>query len=48
LTPLDRRIAVGMSTLALSNSMPTPKQTETALRIYQSAVAKGFLAESEI
>jgi len=48
LTPLDRRIAAGMSTLALSDSMPTPKQTETALRIYQSAVAKGFPAESEI
>jgi hypothetical protein len=48
LTPLDRRIAAGMSTLALSDSMPTPKQTETALRIYQSAVAKGFPTESEI
>lgn len=48
LTPLDRRIAVGMSTLAHSDSVPTPKQTETALRIYQSAVTKGFPAESEI
>ena len=48
LTPLDRRIAVGMSTLALSHSMPTPKQTETAIRIYQSAVAKGFPADSGV
>jgi hypothetical protein len=45
LTPLDRRIAAGMSTLALSDSIPTTKQTETALRIYHSAVAKGFPAE---
>lgn len=48
LTPLDRRIVVGMSTLALSGSIPTAKQTETALRIYQSAIANGFPVESEI
>jgi hypothetical protein len=46
LTPLDRRIAVGMSTLAQSDSTPTPKQAETALRIYEAAVAKGFLTGS--
>jgi AIPR protein len=48
LTPLDRRIATGMSTLALSQSTPTPKQTETAIRIYHSAVAKGFQADSSV
>lgn len=48
LTPLDRRIAAGMSTLAQSESTPTPKQAETALRIYEAAVVKGFLAESGI
>jgi hypothetical protein len=48
LTPLDRRIAAGMSTLALSRSTPTSKQAETAARIYQSAVAKGFQADSDV
>ena len=47
LTPLDRRIATGMSALALSGNAPTPKQAETALRIYQAATAKGFTAEPE-
>ena len=47
LTPLDRRIAAGMSALARSDTMPTPKQTEAALRIYQAAVANGFPAEGK-
>jgi AIPR protein len=48
LTPLDRRIATGMSTLALSRSTATPKQADTAIRIYNSAVAKGFRADAGV
>ena len=34
-----------MSTLALSHGLSTLKQIETAIHIYQSAVAKGFQAD---
>lgn len=45
LTAFDRRIAAGMSTLARSGNAPTARQTETALRVYQTAVANGFEAD---
>lgn len=47
LSALDRRIAAGMSQLAVSGAAPTEKQVQTALRIYQSALARGFSALSD-